>query len=288
MPVIKVNDEPELKSEKQVEEEVVDEIEESPEVPEVSADEEVARKKGWVPKADFKGNKDEWIDAKEFNARGPLYEAISQANKKIKRLAETVESFQEHYSKVEQTAKEKAIAELRAQLKLASDDRDIERALEVKDKITELTNEVRTENKDNRATDVTPEFNRWVADNEWYNSDRVLRHAANGIGHELQQEHPDWAPAKIYKEVEKQIRDEFPHKFNSEEESPVTTVTTTSKRTASVRQSKSKLPSVKQLPEEAKKNYRRLVKSDRNPNGPLTHEQFMKDYTAAGGPLQEE
>jgi len=250
-------------------------------------EETLAREKGWVPKGEFKGEANEWIDAKEFNARGPLYDAIHQANRKIKKLTETVESFKEHYSKVEQTAKQKAILELKKELKAASEDRDIERALEVKDKITELTQEVHSENTAGSEA-VTPEFNVWIKSNEWYNTDRTLRHAANGIGVDLQQEHPDWSPNKIYKEVERRIKEEFPNKFKDEEDQHMTTVTTSNKRTPVARTSKKGVPAYKQLPDDAKVNYRRLVKSDRNPNGPLTHEQFMKDYVANSGPLQTE
>jgi len=288
MPVIKLTEEPETKA-TEVEEKENNEDSQSETHDESfeETEESVARSKGWVPKEEYKGNKEEWIDAKEFVARGPLYDAIHQANRKIKKLTETVESFKEHYSKVENTAKQKAIEQLRAELKAASEDRDIERALEVKDKITELTQEVKTEAKESDNV-VAPEFETWVEKNQWYETDKVLRHAANGIGFELQKEHPDWSPKKIYTEVESQIKEAFPQKFNQEPERKMTTsVTTSTKRTTPTKKG-SKTPSAKQLPDDAKVNYRRLVKSDRNPSGLLTHEQFMKDYLATGGTLIEE
>lgn len=247
--------------------------------------ETLAREKGWVPQTEFKGDADEWVDAEEFLARGPLYDAIHKANRKIKTLTETLDKFKDHYNKVENNAKQKALEELRRELKAASDERDIEKALEVKDKINELTQETKDEV---RSTSTTPEFDTWVESNPWYNEDRVLRHAANGVGYELQAEHPDWSPNKIYAEVEKQIKKEFPEKFKPANKTMPTTVTTTTKRTSSTKPQGKSVPSYKQLPDDAKVNYRRLVKSDRNPSGPLTHEQFMKDYISAGGALETE
>ena len=237
--------------------------------------EATAKEKGWVPKEEFKGDPETWVEAKEFVAREPLYKALHQANRKIKKMEDTLDRFKEHYTKVEVAAKEKAIKELQAQLEVASEERDIKAALQIKDKIDTIQKETKEEVKENT------EFNTWVEDNTWYNEDNTLKTAATGIGFGLQQEHPEWPVGKIYKEVTKIIKESFPDKF--EEKRPTTKVGSTTKTTGSG--DGKRTLSYRQLPEEARQNYNRLVKSGKNPTGILTPEEFFKDYIAVGGTL---
>lgn len=233
-----------------------------------------AREMGWTPKDEFSGDPETFVEAKEFVERAPLYKALHQANRKIKKMQETLETFRDHYTKVEVAAKERAIKELQSQLETASEERDIKKALEIKDKITEVQSQGKeTETKTN------PDFESWVEENKWYNDDPKLKTFATGIGFGLAQEHPDWTPAKIFQEVTKITKESFPDKFTVKK--PATKVSTNARTTGG--SDGKRTPSIRQLPEEARVNYNRLVKSDRNPHGILTPEEFWKDYLAAGG-----
>lgn len=233
-----------------------------------------ASEKGWVPKEKYQGDPEAWVDAKEFISRGPLYDALHSANRKIKSLQETMDAFKEHHNKVETRAREKALAELKDQLKVASEERDIGAALEIKDKITSLSQE---------ATEVQPNtvFNTWVESNQWYKTDNKLKTFATGIGFGLAQENPSWSVEQVYNEVTKIVKEEFPEKFNKKPNK----VTSANQTVNNDGKSNKRLPSANQLPEDARKNYRKLVKSTSNPNGPLTHAEFMSEYLQIGGTI---
>lgn len=65
---------------------------------------------------------------------------------------------------------------------------------------------------------------KWAEDNEWFGSDRVMTSAAYGIHEDLIQQGFDPESDEYYNEVNKQIRDNFPHKFADERKQPVQTV----------------------------------------------------------------
>lgn len=242
-----------------------------------------ARQKGWRPKEEFEGDSEEWVPAEEFVARGPLYETIHKLNRKVKRMQDSLDAAGQQYSKMEKRVREETIASLKKELNEASANNDVAKAMEVKDRIVEVEKEAKTD-----SPPSNPAFDSWVEDNQWYNDDDVLRAAADGLGYSLKQKNPDMPATDLYAEVTKRIKQKFPQEFKSE--SKVTTVTTASKRPTAnaVTKKKTNLPAYRQLPADAKINYRRLVKSDRNPHGVITHEQFMKDYVANGGPLDTE
>lgn len=243
-----------------------------------------AREKGWKPKEEFEGPEEEWIPAEEFVARGPLYETIHKLNRKIKKMEQTLDAASQQYSKVEKRVREETIASLKAELKTASDNNDVATALEVKDKIVAAEKDIQPTS----STATNPAFNTWVEDNQWYNEDKILRVTADGLGASILKDNPSIPASELYDEVSKIIKKEFPHKFK--QESKVTTVSTTTNRTATRQATKGKknLPSYNQLPPDAKINYRRLVKNDKTKSGIISHEQFMKDYVASGGPLEQD
>lgn len=234
-----------------------------------------AKEMGWTSKEEFNGDPETFVEAKEFVERAPLYKALHQANRKIKKMQETLETFRDHYTKVEVAAKEKAIKELQDQLEVASEERDIKKALQIKDKIAAV------QTSSSSAEIKNTDFESWLEDNKWYNDDSTLKTFATGIGFGLSQEHPDWSPAKVYQEVSKITKESFPDKFGVKK--VASKVATNSKSTNG--EGSKRTPSVRQLPEEARINYNRLVKSDRNTHGILTPEEFFKDYIAAGGTL---
>ena len=59
-----------------------------------------AMEMGWRPRDEFSGEDDDFIDAKEFVARKPLYDKIAQQSKQLKNVTQAVEALKEHYGKV--------------------------------------------------------------------------------------------------------------------------------------------------------------------------------------------
>ena len=65
---------------------------------------------------------------------------------------------------------------------------------------------------------------KWAEDNEWFGNDRVMTSAAYGIHEDLIIQGFDPESDEYYNEVDKLIRQNFPHKFADERQQPVQTV----------------------------------------------------------------
>lgn len=61
---------------------------------------------------------------------------------------------------------------------------------------------------------VDPDFVDWQAGNVWYGTDKVMSAAADIIGKEVT-ETTSLVGASFYKEVERRVKEEFPHKFGN-------------------------------------------------------------------------
>jgi hypothetical protein len=260
----------------------------------VTTDEDVASTKGWKPKESFTGDPNEWVDAKEFLAREPLYKALHRHSRENKQLREAMDNVVGMFKKSEATAKERAMTELREQFEAAAEVRDVKKAIEVRDKMKELESSGVTpgENK----VDSTKVLNDWKAENDWFDSDPKLRRFANGLGSELYAERVK-ANGKeglsieelkeIYTEVSKAVKNEFPEKFVNPNRQRHDSVNTTNKRTSTDSKSNGKVPGIDKLPDDAKVVALKVVKSARNPKG-MDPEKYIEMYLAAGGTLKTE
>tara|TARA_A100001035_G_scaffold214299_1_gene174108 strand:+ start:11497 stop:12411 length:915 start_codon:yes stop_codon:yes gene_type:complete len=65
---------------------------------------------------------------------------------------------------------------------------------------------------------------KWAEDNEWFGNDRVMTNAAYGIHEDLVTQGFDPESDEYYNEVNKLMRENFPHKFADERKQPVQTV----------------------------------------------------------------
>lgn len=245
--------------------------------------ETAAREKGWKPLEEYEGDKETWVDAKEFVAREPLYKALHKANREIKKVKKETETVKQLYDKIEIVAKEKAMAELQAKLKEAAEEKDIERALDIKDQINEL------KTKPIQETPKNEEFEVWVQDNKWYEADEDLRDFADAKGLKIAKANPNLSLDEIYHRVAESTKKAFPHKFNnSMKERPNTVDSGRQTTTRATNGSRKKSPSYEDLPVEVQDVYRKMVKKEANSprgseRGIISHEEFITNYLAVGG-----
>lgn len=173
---------------------------------------------GWIPKEDFDGDESEFIDAPEFVRRGELFKKIENTSRELKQVRQALSAFKEHHTKVKESEYNRALKALQAERKQAFVDGDHDRAFAIEEKIdevkTEKDNIVREANapveQDNTYTE---QFRTWVDKNSWYESNKVMRKAADAIGLELHQ--AGHSPAEVLQMVEKEIKAEFAHKFEN-------------------------------------------------------------------------
>lgn len=195
-----------------------------------------AREMGWTPQDKFKGDPEKWVDADEFVRRGEhlmpilrktnnrLKGELASRDREIDKLREQTENMQatldrldSHYSAANKRAAEGAIAGLKAQLKQAREDQDIDKETELLDQIGLAQNEVRriTEeetkskekkpegNKDNsNNTRVDPEMQAWQKENPWFGEDKKRTRQFNLIATDLREELNDSDNPDKYTPVE--------------------------------------------------------------------------------------
>lgn len=187
--------------------------------PEPTPSEQEARTQGWVPKEEFTGDEKQWIDADEFVRRKPLFDKIDRQNRELKEVKKTLEQLSAHHAKVRETEYERALASLKAQKAAAYEEGDANKIVEIDEQIIDVKDQQKAHKAEQaaqaqqEARALHPEFEAWTNRNSWYVQNPVMKAAADTIGLQLAQKGMD--REQILKEVEKQIKAEFPHKFNN-------------------------------------------------------------------------
>lgn len=177
---------------------------------------EKAMEMGWRPQEEWEGDPSDFIDAKEFVRRQPLFEKIEHQNRDLKALRQAFDAFKTHHSKVKEAEYNRAMAALKAERRRALSDGETERALVIDDKIDEIQ-EQKVQFDNDRASvqevDTTPrpEFVEWRATNSWYGRDDAMTAYADKVGVRLA--NSDYSPAEVLREVSKAVKQEFKHKF---------------------------------------------------------------------------
>ena len=177
-----------------------------------------AMEMGWRPKSEFSGAEEDFVDAKEFIGRAPLFERIDHQNKQIKNVQKALEMFKQHYDKVQETEYNRALATLKEQRKEALKEGDADRFDHLDTEITRVESDVQKLKETQGAPLVKeevvhPEFQSWVARNPWYNQTQYMRAFADTAGSEFAAQGA--SPSEVLKKVEQAVRKEFPHKFSN-------------------------------------------------------------------------
>ncbi|HKX22451.1 MAG TPA: hypothetical protein VJM81_04175 [Rhizorhapis sp.] len=252
--------------------------------------EDYARRLGWKPKDEYKGDPDQWQDWKDFldedKAASPLLKAqikvlkrrLDQADRRYRSVEKTLNESKDYFSKVEQRAYERAVKDLREKQRAAV-------ALADEDAFDAATEELEQLNKDMKAgkepekQQVDPEMQRvyrkWHRENDWYGTDEAMSAVADKIADKLVaggfngQSDPEEF-AEFMEEITSRVKKEFPHKF----EAP------TKKRSAvegvPANRNTRGAETFDNLPSEAKEQFKRFEKM----GIPVTKEQFTKDAWA--------
>lgn len=250
-------------------------VETTSEVPQYTDIEQKALDMGWRPKDEFSGSEEEFIDAKEFVRRKPLFDRIEQQSKDLKAIKRAMEAFKEHNARVEEVAVQKAIQQLKAGRKeaLSSGDGDQfdlydEEIKAAEAQLTSIKKLKETPIVEN--TELPPEFQQWVDKNSWYNSTKYMREFADEVGQRLAA--TGLTPAEVLKKVEESVRKEFPQKFSNPNKQQAPSVTTGSKPSG-----------LKASADEAKLNdFQKKVMGDLVRQGVLTKEKYIAQLKEIG------
>ena len=150
-----------------------------------------ARSMGWVPKDNFRGDPDRWVDAETFVKRGeevlPIVNAQNrQMRQKIEQLENTLNQLSQHHAKVAEVEYERALATVRDQMGEAiarGDGEGFKRLRTMEDQIVKEQAQPVTRPVAGGGED--PRFTKWKNDNPWYETDPDLRRTADVYGQGL-------------------------------------------------------------------------------------------------------
>ena len=173
---------------------------------------------GWRPMEEFDGPEEEFIDAKEFVRRAPLFDKIEHQSKELKNVRKALEALKTHYTRVQETEYNRALAALKSARKDALSQGDGDRFELIDNEITKVEKQV-AEIKQVQETPlvqeevVHPEWQSWNNKNPWYQTVDYMRNYADQVGAKFAAQ--GMQPSEVLKEVEKAVRKEFPNKFNN-------------------------------------------------------------------------
>lgn len=243
--------------------------------PQYTEIEQAAIEKGWRPKEEYTGDPAKWRSAETFLALDEPLKRIESQSKELKRVREALEALSTHHKKVKEVEFNRAIKQLQDARKEAFRVGETDQALQIEDRIEELKSEkeniiapeIKLDPEPEQS--IAPEFQEWINANPWYLSNKAMRAAADAIGIELHKQ--GLTPKQVLKEVEAEMKREFPNKFQNQKaqrENVVESSTRGSPRQAEV---------LDMTPEE-KRIMDTIVRT-----GIMSKEQYIKEYKATKG-----
>ena len=145
-----------------------------------------ARKHGWRPKEEFKGDPNRWTDAETFVKRADeVMPLLQKQNEGLKReldeMKRTLKQASKHFEASEQRAYQRALSELEAKHDAAVEVGDVAGARRVVAEMKALpTPDVAMVADDAPSQDqLRSELNAWVEANDWYVLDDAKRRYAD-------------------------------------------------------------------------------------------------------------
>jgi hypothetical protein len=182
----------------------------------LSAIEQKAAEQGWVPEEEWEGDPEQWRPAKEFLDRGELFKKIEDQNRTIKEFKRALEDLKGHHAKTRETEYKRALETLKAQKVQAIEEGDAQSVVKIDDQIDLVKEEQRklaSQAQEPAVPEMNPEFVAWVERNNWYDRDQNMKIFADALGQRLAM--AGKSPSAVLAEVERQVREEFPHKFKN-------------------------------------------------------------------------
>ena len=199
--------------------------------------EKEARVFGWVPKEEFRGSEDDWVDADTFVKRGKEINPILRKNNELlmKRLDEkareidTIKKDVEEFKKFQKESFDKKKVELEAEIialksqkrtAIAEGNGDL--VVDLDDRIDELKEAQREAKAESKAPPpqaeptpvaVDPEISAWLDRNKWFGQDTELTEMSNALGANVRKQFPHLTGREFLDKIDEKLAEYFPEKF---------------------------------------------------------------------------
>jgi hypothetical protein len=240
-----------------------------------------ARQLGWVPKDEFRGNEKHWVDADAFLERGQqILPILKQNNKALQSELRTIRAeldetkltlreSSEMFKQMSTAAYNKALADVKAQIRQAQNNGDYDVADQLTDQYDQLKEDAKNVKAPGSARAADPQaeqiakwngiVSEWKDETAWYGKDKTLTRQLDGIAQELAAADPSLrGTRRLLDKAEKQLREEMPEKFTNPRRasgSPVSGAASSSAGAGRASQA------VRDLPADAKASGQRMVKN---------------------------
>lgn len=189
---------------------------ENAQTPELSPVQQEALSSGWVPKEEFNGDTEKWVDAAEFLRRGELFKKIEAQGRELKDVRRALVEMKKLHASVQEVEYKRALDTLKAQKKAALEEGDADAVIAADERIDLVREQQRQlvvpEDVPQQAEEH-PEFVEWKSKNSWYVSSTPMKAFADALGAELAQQ--GLTPPQVLRRVEEEVRKEFPNKFQN-------------------------------------------------------------------------
>lgn len=263
----------------------VEVVDVEPESNEPSEAEVKARRLGWVPQEEFKGDPEQWRDADDFLKRGEeihgfmkadlerLHTTLTQRDKELAEIRSTMEEFRKFHNETEARAYKRAIDELKAMKADAVREGDGDKVVELDEQIDELREAQRSKPAGNTAQkteQINREYLDWLPQNRWYVEDVELQQIAHEEGELIKARYPDLLGKAFLDKVTERVKKVAPDKF----ENPMRSQSSVASSSDSRPSTSKKKRGYNDLPAEAKEACDRFVKQKL-----LTVEQYLAEYS---------
>ena len=238
-----------------------------------------ARQMGWVPKEEFRGNPNDWVDADAFVQRGREIMPILRKNNerlldKVKQLEQdmlesrnTLGDFRKYHEQALDQQRKAALTQLKAARKEAISNSDGEAFDQIEEYIREVE-ETKVVHAPAPRVAPDPKIEAWFEKNPWYKDDIALQDVANEVAERLTRGRPDLKGVEFLESVKAIVQERMPAKFkNPARNSPAAVEGSTPRAPRSGK-------SYNDLPSDVKAMCDRFVRDIPG----FTREQFVKDY----------
>jgi hypothetical protein len=237
---------------------------------------------GWVPKDQFKGDRNNWTDAGEYIRRGKLIDRIGSQSKELQRLQKTNEDLINLVKKQSERIVEEKATEVLQKKREAISVGDIESAERFEKKYNEYVQEQESiKAHSNQAQEIDSEYKDFVARNKYWLNNNTPENAAmvvyaDNLEQALQKSNPNLPLSERLEEVENGVKTFFASRFdnpNRRRAPAVEAKTSTPKRDP-------KKVTFDDLPEEAKRIVNNFVRVDTT--GKLSRDEYAQQLVLTG------
>lgn len=202
-----------------------------------------ARLMGWHPKEEFRGNPDDWVDARTFITRGEQQLPILRENnrklqgrvrrtdddnaelrRQISEMGDSLSTMRTMLERGQEVGYQRAKAEFEAQMREAVRNGDEAKFDHIKGEMEKLDDQhdaitAPVEPKTPPAAAKpklpgTPEFQAWFEENKtWLLADPVLQGAANTASKALDESDDPLSQTEYWEEVTRMVQEKYPRRF---------------------------------------------------------------------------